>query len=293
MQRNSKKKNLPFSEESGYTPVALGADSNPGSFDLCNDSVSLSRVCPAITTPRNREPTGMTFFDGAQAELIRAQATGAKRDIDKLVRRILPSVLAYAHVMAQRFKIRTIDAEDYAQEALAALLIWLDTYRFICPICESRFRVAESYSEHCEQKHGKQLEPVKSVDVFVTHMMKLAVFNLLKRHYAKKRANYLTLSLDLDPISGGVGNSLVEHQTPARITASRQAVDTVRELAQRERNNKIGFFISCCLEGKRPTEIYSAMGAEGIFKNDDAARVTVNNWRKRGRLDKYRQVLAG
>lgn len=288
---NRQKKNLPFSDESGYTPGALGADSNPGFIDLPSDCDTLSRVCREITTPQIREPTGMTFFDVAERELMTAQATGARSDIDRLVRKIQGSVLAYAHVMAQRFRIRTIDADDYLQESLTALLIWLEIYRFICPVCESRFRVSQNFKEHCVDNHGEELEPVKTTDVYLTHMMKLAMFNLLKRNYAKKRATYLTLSLD--PFLEGFENSLIDIQTPADITVSKRAVETVRELAERERNNKIGFFVNCCLEGKRATEIYHAMGAQGIFKNDDAARVTVNNWRKRGRLDKYRQALAG
>ena len=291
---NRQKNSLTISENTGYTSGGLGADSNPGFVDLPSDCDSLSRVCREITTPRTREPTGMTFFDAAECELMQAQSTGARNDINNLVRVIQGSVLAYAHVMSQRFRIRTIDAEDYLQEALTALLVWLEIYRFICPVCESRFRVSQNFREHCEENHGEELEPVKTTDIYLTHMMKLAMFNLLKRNYAKKRATYLTLSLDKTLIEFFAHSpQFVEVNTPADITASKQAVQTVRELAERERNNKIGFFVNCCLDGKRPTEIYHTMGEQGVFKNDDAARVTVNNWRKRGRLEKYRQALAG
>lgn len=286
---NSEKKNLPTSEN----PIHSGcvrADSNQDLVHFTSDNDTLARVCRAITTS-GQEPIGMTFFDAAQNELIKAQKTGSKNDLNKLIRKIQSSVLAYAYVMAQRFRIRTIDADDFSQEALTALLIWLDIYRFICPICGARFKVPENFIEHCIENHGEELEPVKTIDVYITHMMKLAMFNLLKRHYAKKRATYLTLSLD--PFLEGFDRTLIDMETPADLTASKQVVQTVRELAWRERNNKIGFFILCCLEGKPPTEIYFSMGERGAFKNYDAARVTVNNWRKRGRLEKYREALAG
>jgi hypothetical protein len=111
---------------------------------------------------------------------------------------------------------------------------------------------------------------------------------MLKFVRAKSRCDWNTISIDdIEDVESNLNFILPEEQSSFKFV-----VEKLVNLVERDRDEKIRFFVKKCLEGREPSDIYMCMAENGMYSNKKSARYAIEAFRKRGRLARYKAILS-
>jgi len=234
------------------------------------------------------------FFHTCYPELIQAHLTGKQKDLNNLCRKLQVDLRPYAARLASNYHFTTIDLNDFIQEGLIGVHLYLPRYRYICPECSERFERGEGFSEHCNEEHGLGLEPKQGIESFLSGIVRGHMLNFLRHQFQLKRTPVAVVHAS-DFFESDKNQICIDLNTPSpeMLVASKEAVENVRACLDKERNEKIRVFVSRILSGYTAPEAYLEISEQGLASSDVSARVTIYQLKKTRAFNKYRQVLAG
>lgn len=247
--------------------------------------------CTLVTDGQNGEPLEMTsLFSGAHLELVRAHSTGSEADFTCLVQKIQPNLKRYASRVAYRCPFGAIDIDDYVQIGIIAIWRFMPGFKYLCPLCDERFINLSLYTNHCETIHGEVMEPVKTLEQWLTYEVKQYMSNELRSRF--RRYNYIGLETDI--ISSEDDIFKRAYPGPDEMAISNQIVERIKELIKHEQNKRLKSFVGGCIKDEKPVDIFRSMVDEGLSRSTQSARVGVRMLRRRPNIWRlYRQALVG
>lgn len=250
-----------------------------------------------------------SFFDDCYEELARAQSTGSRSDINRLLCKAMVPLKRYSVYLATRFPNRYFDPDDYVQEGLIKIVKYLEVYRYICPECEVRFKQTEDYINHCIENHGETLKPVQEMKRYISYMVKRFIFNMIRDTLRDKRASHKTVSYSDDVFDGGKNATgrwhseftvlkkiiFSEGNDPSQYDTikSKARIEKVQSLIAEESNERIRYFVNHCLRDEEASEIWAGMVEHGLAASPNSARLNIHYYKGRPDLRKYREALTG
>lgn len=236
------------------------------------------------------------FFHTSYPELVRAHATGDKRDMNRLCRKLQVDLRPYAAKLASNYRFTTIDLDDFIQEGLIAVCKYLPEYRYICPECKERFGRIEDYSEHCKDEHGYLMEAVPNIRNFLSGVIRGYMLNYLRHQFQRKRTPLMVIHSS-DFIETNEPFVFIDSVTPSpeELVASKESVEKIKECLDRERNEKIREFVVRILEGATMCEAYVGISNAGLTASPESARMIICRLRRQNprAFAKYREALVG
>jgi hypothetical protein len=235
------------------------------------------------------------FFQGCEADLVKAHLTQSKADLSRLLTRVMPNLFPYVYAIVQQHSNRDWkEPDDYVQVGLLAILIYLPKYEYICSFCGERFGNVGDYTNHCREEHGKLIPVQMGLIRYLNLMIRGEIIKLRRYDLARKRKVPTDLYI-LEDLGRSVHGNSHDYDSATgmpREIVSRFAIEKLKYQLGKEVDKRIKIFISRLVEGATRQEAYRSIYECGLSGSVDSARTTINDLRKKtNRFDKYRVAL--